>query len=727
MEKSMSPAMDFGKKLLLFLLLSVFGFCGLAQNYNAPESVVFDAGNNRYLISNVIGGAILERNSSGVLNNFVTGLTQPKGLAIVGNAVYVSEPNRIKGYNLSNGSQVFNLLVTGSSNLNDIAADATNNRLFVSDLAGGRIYEIDLVGNSFTQLVSVTSPNGVLYDAPNNRLIVCTWSTNAPIREIDLSNNSVSTLVTTPYTNLDGLARDASGNFYVSSWGSGTVYRYNNTFSGAAVAVSTGHAGPADIFYNLAECTLVIPNFNSNTVSFNTTSINIIAPPTLSCFGDTNGALSAIAAHALAPLTYSWSNGSTSNVLTNLPAGVYTVTLTDNNGCTAFSAVTINQPPQLTVAISGAMDVSCFGGSNGSAIAQAMGGTPGYTYFWSNGFNGISPQNLSGGSHTVTVTDNFGCTDSASVIIQQAPALTVSTVVNQDATCPESADGEAEASASGGTGNITYQWSSGGTQAIENGLNPGTFTVTATDANGCTGTSQVQVVALNSGPSLDLGPDTAFCMGDTTILDGGMGFTNYQWSTNQSGPSIEVSQTGTYSLTVTDGNGCTTHDSVVVTFNPLPLIDLGNDTTVCSGFALYEFTLTPGPDFVSYLWSNGSTDSSLTFILDMDTAIHVTVVDSNGCSGSDTIIFDLIPCPGIGEYHQAKNVLLYPNPAEELVNLKWVDGNTPEGEIQLWSVTGRLVRTQRITGEWMTISLSGVEGGIYFLQTPDGYSRLVVR
>ena len=152
--------------------------------------------------------------------------------------------------------------------LNDVTAD-TSGYLYITDSSAGKIYRMKISDYSYTTIVSgVTIPNGILFDAANNRVLFCQFIPNAPIKQIDLSNFSVTTVLSTSLTNFDGLAMDGNGNIYVSCWGTNSVYRYDNAFSLPAELISSGHNGPADIFYNQITNVLAVPNYYSSIVNF---------------------------------------------------------------------------------------------------------------------------------------------------------------------------------------------------------------------------------------------------------------------------------------------------------------------------------------------------------------------------------------------------------------------------------------------------------------------------
>ncbi|MEW6468635.1 MAG: T9SS type A sorting domain-containing protein [Bacteroidota bacterium] len=255
---------------------NVLLLCGLclqlgavsAQSYSSPESVVYDAANNRYLISNNGNNRILARSASGVLSIFTTNISSgPHGLEIVGNTVYACDGSSVKGFDLTTAALVFNVNVGGTF-LNGICTDGVNT-LFVTDFTAKKVYKIFISTQVFSTFVTGLgpSPNGIIYDGANNRIVWVNWGSNAPITQALLSDSSVSTVTPTTLGNCDGIVRDGAGNYYVSAWSTNSIWRFTNTF-GSPVQVVSALSSPADIYYNLANDTLVSPNSGNNTVTF---------------------------------------------------------------------------------------------------------------------------------------------------------------------------------------------------------------------------------------------------------------------------------------------------------------------------------------------------------------------------------------------------------------------------------------------------------------------------
>ncbi len=245
---------------------------------------------------------------------------------------------------------------------------------------------------------------------------------------------------------------------------------------------------------------------------------SISSQTNVSCNGGSNGSATATAGGGISPYSYSWApSGGNNATATGLSAGSYTVTITDDNGCTDTANVTITEPAALVASASVNSNVSCNGGSDGSATVSVSGGASPYSYSWApSGGNNATATGLSAGSYTVTITDDNGCTDTANVIITEPAVLNATITASTNASCPGSSDGSATVSVSGGALPYSYSWSpSGGSNATATGLSADTYTVTVTDGNGCTDTANVTIT------DTDTIPPVANCsVGNDIIVNG---------------------------------------------------------------------------------------------------------------------------------------------------------------------------------------------------------------
>ncbi len=239
------------------------------SQYNSPESVTYDTVSSRYFISNTSSSKIVQRDRNGVVTDFVTVGGSIHGVTVHANRVYVCNGTRVRGYDLTSGSEVMNVLISGSAFLNDLAADA-NGMLFISDFNSKRIYKLNTNTQEYWIYVANTTntPNGVYVDAQRNRLLLCCWGSNAPVRAVNFSDSTISTLITTPYSNCDGISLDRNNNVYVSTWGIQSVVKYDINFTAPAVVIASGLSNPADIYVNKKTDTIAIPNAGNSTVVF---------------------------------------------------------------------------------------------------------------------------------------------------------------------------------------------------------------------------------------------------------------------------------------------------------------------------------------------------------------------------------------------------------------------------------------------------------------------------
>jgi len=334
----------------------------------------------------------------------------------------------------------------------------------------------------------------------------------------------------------------------------------------------------------------VISNFAAPSVSVSTTNA--------SC-GSSDGTATANVSGGAPPYNYQWSNGGTGTSISGLSGGTYSLTVEDANGCQTIQNFTINQASSNVLAtITGSSDVSCNGGSNGAASVSGSGGTAPYSYLWSNGQSSSTATGLSAGSYSVTVSDANGCQDIASVSIGQPSALSAS-ANSASVSCNGGNDGSASASASGGTAPYSYQWSNGSTSASISGLSAGSYSVTVTDANGCTASANTSI---SQPAALSL----SFSVTDATAgqsngsvnlsVSGGTSPYSYQWSNGSTSQDLNNIGAGTYSVTVTDNNGCSATGSATV-----------QSASICAG-ATSSFPYTEGFESGTGAWSQVSGD-----------------------------------------------------------------------------------------------------------------------
>lgn len=259
-------------KNIIIILAFICAGSVFAQSYNGPESVEWDAANNRWLIGNTGSHAILARSPSGTLSTFVASTsTGPYGIEILGNVLYACCSGSIKGYDLTTGSQVFNLNL-GAAFLNGITTDG-DSVLYATDFTNKDIFRINPATNQYYTISSntVSTPNGIIYDGPNNRCIFVSWGANAPIKAISLNPPyTISTITSTTLGNCDGITRDHLGYYYVTAWSNNRMNRFASDFTGGYTVMNSFVLNsPADIDCKISTIdTVGVPNSGNSTCTF---------------------------------------------------------------------------------------------------------------------------------------------------------------------------------------------------------------------------------------------------------------------------------------------------------------------------------------------------------------------------------------------------------------------------------------------------------------------------
>jgi len=255
------------------------------------------------------------------------------------------------------------------------------------------------------------------------------------------------------------------------------------------------------------------------------------------------------------------------------------------------------------------------------------------TYLWSTGETGQTINVTEPGIYWVEVANQANCTDRDSLIFSINPLPVVNLGADQSFCEGNSV------MLSANPGFTSYFWNTGATSYYISVDSPGDYWVVVIDENGCTNNDTINLT-MNPKPQVSLGADQTFCEGTSVTLDAGNSFTSYLWSTGATGSSINSGQPGDYWVEVTDANGCSNRDTVVLTMNLKPVVSLGADHSFCEGNSV---TLDAGAGLASYLWSTGETTSSVTTSLQGEYWVFVTNI--NQCSNSDTIVLTMVTLP----------------------------------------------------------------------------------
>lgn len=415
---------------------------------------------------------------------------------------------------------------------------------------------------------------------------------------------------------------------------------WNWTFAGGNPPSSTD-SNPSVLYTNsgIFPVKLWVSNAQGSDSILQTAYIHVFENPNLnfnenplSCYAASDASLSANSSAGTAPFSYSWNTGASGNTLNTISAGTYSVTVVDDNSCVANASFVVNNPDSLTLTLSGS-NSSC-GQANASANAQLSGGTPPYAYSWSNGINTAAISNIVAGTYLLTVTDANNCSKIASITLQDSPVVFQSNAQITDAACGNS-NGSISLNMSGGTAPYTYAWSTNATGSSISSLSFGNYQVTLSDANSC---AQVFNFTVNNigGPSVQLAVDSISCnaaMDGQIAVESSGGTAPYTltWSNAQQGDTLKNLGAGTYSLSVSDANGCSTSQNITL-MDPPAIHVLSNivnntcgqnngqiDLTISNGLAPYQVD-----------WNTGANGKSISNLASGN--YSSTVSDAQGCT-----------------------------------------------------------------------------------------------
>lgn len=359
------------------------------------------------------------------------------------------------------------------------------------------------------------------------------------------------------------------------------------------------------------------------------------------CNGDSTGSILTQVSGGTSPYSYLWSNGDTTNSISNLVAGTYQFTYTDSKGCSKIETANVSEPSALQLQ-SSFTNVTCAGLNNGTANVTATGATAPYTYLWSNSSNTSTINNLMPGNYTVVVRDNNLCSDSVTITISQPDSLLVSVNNVTNVLCNGNSTGAIAVNVVGGTQSYSYNWSNGSNQQNLSNVVAGTYTLNVTDANSC----NASVSATITQPTLlniSLTPTNVTCFGGNngqivSNVSGGVAPYTYSWSNGTSLQNAVNLTAGNYTLTITDANNCTSSASVIITQPQDVVISFSNSNVLCfeGNTGSSTATVTSGGNApFSYQWSSNANNQTTQTAGGLVAGNYtVVVIDNNGCTYS---------------------------------------------------------------------------------------------
>jgi len=533
----------------------------------------------------LIDAFIAEFNTSG---NFTSGIGISGGANDTGEACFYNS----NGRNYITAGDFYSASVTiGSTTLTNSTTDNSKRDAYI--MKYGCFDDVNLTVTPVSCVDDLGIPienDGAITATPTTGSEPYTylWSngaTTATASGLGLGNFSVtitgaygcSLTATATVTNLPALqaAITSSSNVLCNGGANGPatvtaslgVAPYNYTWSnGAATSTATGLTAGAYTVTVSDQCGNMVIKSVTITQPTAVSVFKTLTNPT--CYGYSNGIVNLTVTGGTSPYSFLWSNGATSEDITGIPAGTYNVTITDGAGCTTSSSSVLAQPVQLVATITSQTNVTCNGGSNGTATVTASGGSAPYTYLWNDPAPAQTTSTataLTAGTWTVTVTSLGGCTASASAIITQPVAMTAWISSQTNVTCFGFDNGTATVSYSGGTGSVSYLWNDPApvqTAATASNLGPGNYSVTVTRTSGCA----IANVTITEPADLILNIQTVQCDNGscngiaTQVVTGGTTPYSYQWKLGSFSYNTQtlsgMCSGSNYRAIVTDANGC---------------------------------------------------------------------------------------------------------------------------------------------------------------------------
>ncbi len=430
----------------------------------------------------------------------------------------------------------------------------------------------------------------------------------------------------------------------------------------------------------------------------------------LTCNESKNGSITTFVVGGTPPYKFNWSNGTTTNDLANAPAGNYTVTVVDVNGCEKTANAVLTQPSDLVVAIANVKNLSCAGENKGTIDIDVTGGVAPYSYSWSTGSKLQDVTALNAGSYTVRVMDANGCVKTVAETVTEPEELLVNVAAEKNNNCFGEKNGSVSLTVTGGNAPYSFKWSNGRTNQNIDSLASGKYSVLVADAKGCAGKAEAEieepkalVVTLDNFKNVKCNAEST---GEINIsVSGGVQPYTYNWSNGASTQDIAILPIGQYAATITDANGCANNSIKATITEPKQLaIQLDTVTNIaCNGnrHGAIHISVSGGTQPYAYNWSNGSIVEDIGR-LNAGT-YTVNVKDNNGCI--ETITTSIV--------EPSAMVLAI----EEVKNIRCAGDNN--GEIKITINGGLAPYKFKWSNGDSTQNISGVTGGEYSVIVTD--------
>jgi hypothetical protein len=517
----------------------------------------------------------------------------------------------------------------------------------------------------------------------------------------------------------------------VGSGGSGSGYQYSLDGTSFNTTGSFNGLSAGTYIVTVRDGSLCKRNFTESVADADGPVIQTLNSTDVGCHDGNDGTITVSSVSGgTGTLSYSLNaqNWNSSNQFVNLTAGSYTVFVKDVNGCIGTSNALLIQPDAFIITKS-STDVSCHGGSNGSASIFAAGGSGTLAYSIDNGDTYQSSNTFSGlmaGIYKVTVRDIAACTGTIIFSINEPESILFTTGV-LNVSCYGDQNGSISVNATGGVGNYTY--SLGGltyqNSSVFNGLSGAMYPVYVKDGNNC---AAVHFVYVYEPDSLQLEAsiyDVACAGGNNGAIDvsvlGGAGNNSYLWSTEDEVQDLQDLTAGEYLLQVMDQNGCEALQSFTVTEPDMPLVINAVVSATTTNTGQIDATVTGGTAPYTYEWSDGALSEDIDSLIP---GIYVlTVMDASGCvsSGQFTVQNSL----SLVEANADNDFSVFPNPTNKTVVLSW--NSTKITKYEVLDLKGKLLLSSDSQSSTIEVDLSTLESGVYIVRVYNSKNESALR
>lgn len=526
------------------------------------------------------------------------------------------------------------------------------------------------VSNSGSYNVTVTDGNCTMTDTINVTVL--------PELTVDLGADTTMNSCYVPVT----LNAGNSGMIYL--WSTGATTQTINVTASGTYMVTVSNGGICSVMDTIS-------------VTVNPLTLEVdLGNDTILCAGQT-----VMLDAQNTGLDFMWSTSATTQMLTVSTSGSYSVMVMDGT-CMAMDTINVTVLPELTVDLG--MDttvVFCIG----SLTLDA--GTSGMLYLWSTGATTQTLEVTASGTYSVEITNEGNCMVMDTINVTVNPG-TITVDLGMDTsitTCTH----ETITLDAGITGGL-YTWNTGTTSQTFEVTTTGAYYVDVMDTLGCMASDTVMVTIIDNTIDLNLGADTTVC--ECIILTAPIGNTMYTWCNGADYPQVNACSSGMYCVTVSNGT-CIASDTVMITINTPPTVELGMDTIVITGSVVLDAGVA-----ASYMWSTGATTQ--TILVTVSGTYHVTITDVFGCTAMDSIV---VTIPVGIEEASADAISVYPNPTEGNLTIDLSAFGATVSSVKICNMLGQVVYTEttsQLKNKVTTVDLNGNEKGIYFLYVQSG-------